>query len=83
MATELARIENSSKSLEMRKLQVDALMRSVDVSKDLYLSARADYLEVLLTQRDALNPHLEIVETQKECQLVNVYLYNSLGGGWK
>jgi hypothetical protein len=36
-----------------------ALNKSIKLFKDNFLSARADYLEVLLTQKDALELKLE------------------------
>jgi outer membrane protein TolC len=36
-----------------------------------------------MTQRDALESKLELVETQKELINASVYVYRDLGGGWK
>ena len=44
--------------------------------------ARADYMEVLLTQRDALESKIELVETKKSQLLAQVNVYRALGGGW-
>ena len=62
---------------------MDALNRSILVSNDLFKSARVDYFEVLMTQRDALESKLELVETQKELINASVFVYRNLGGGWK
>jgi outer membrane protein TolC len=61
---------------------VDALTKSIDISNDLFRSARADYLEVLTTQRDALESKLELVETKKQQMDAVVTIYKALGGGW-
>jgi outer membrane protein TolC len=38
-------------------------------------------MEVLLTQRDALESKMELIETKKEQLKATVYLYKALGGG--
>ena len=62
---------------------MDALTRSIDISTDLFKSARADYFEVLMTQRDALEARLELIETKKQQMNAVVSVYRDLGGGWK
>jgi outer membrane protein TolC len=59
------------------------LTKSIDLSNDLFKSARADYFEVLMTQRDALESKLELIETKKEQLNAMVNIYRDLGGGWK
>ncbi len=44
VSTQLSRISNLEKSYDLKSKQVDALTRSIDVSNDLFRSARADYL---------------------------------------
>ena len=53
------------------------------VSSVLFLSARADYLEVLLTQREALESKIELVETKLKQMMAKINIYKALGGGWK
>jgi NodT family efflux transporter outer membrane factor (OMF) lipoprotein len=83
VSTQLSNIDNLQKSYDLKAKQVDALAKSIDISNDLFRSARADYLEVLLTQRDALESKLELVETKKEQYNALVGLYHDLGGGWQ
>jgi len=83
VSTQLSKIENLGKSYDLKSQQVAALTTSIDVSNDLFRSARADYLEVLMTQRDALEAKLELVETKKEQLTSVVMIYRDLGGGWK
>ncbi len=40
-------------------------------------------MEVLLTQRDALESKFELVETQKQRLNAMVNAYQALGGGWR
>ena len=83
VSNQLSKIENLQKSFSLKTQQVGALDRSISVSNDLFKSARADYFEVLMTQRDALEAKLELVDTQKELINASVYVYRDLGGGWK
>ncbi len=82
VANELLRIDNLNKSYDLKEEQVAALTESIEIINKLFTSARADYMEVLLTQRDALESKLELVETKKEQLLARVDLYKALGGGW-
>lgn len=83
VANELSNLYNLEKSYNLKAKKVEVLNNSIDISSDLFKSARANYLEVLLTQREALDSKIELVETKKE-QLVSVTnLYKALGGGWK
>ena len=81
--TQLANISNLSGSYALKQQQVDTLVKSIDIVNDLFKSARADYFEVLMTQRDALEAQLELVETKKEQFNAVVNIYCALGGGWK
>ncbi|MCP9752623.1 TolC family protein [Ferruginibacter sp. HRS2-29] len=83
VSTQLSRIDNLDKSYALKAKQVDALNRSIEISNDLFRNARADYLEVLMTQRDALDSKLELVETKKQQLNAVVNVYRSLGGGWE
>lgn len=83
VSIQLSKIENLQKGYDLKSQQVDALNRSIDISNDLFKSARVDYFEVLMTQRDALESKLELIETKKEQLNAVVHVYKDLGGGWK
>ena len=83
VATQLSKISNLDKSYNLKSQQVEALKRSIDISNDLFKSARVDYFEVLMTQRDALETTLELVDVKKEQLNSIVHVYRQLGGGWK
>lgn len=83
VSNQLSKISNLEKSYGLKSQQVNALNRSIEVSNDLFKSARADYFEVLMTQRDALESKLELIETKKEQLNAVVNVYRDLGGGWK
>lgn len=82
VANQLSSIGNLQKSYDLKAKQVKALTESIDISNDLFKSARADYFEVLMTQRDALQSKLELIETKKQQLNAVVNIYHALGGGW-
>lgn len=82
VANQLSKISNTEKTFDLKSRQVEALNQSVDISSDLFTSARADYMEVLLTQRDALESKFELIETKMQQMNAMVNIYRALGGGW-
>ncbi len=82
VANQLSMIKNMSKTYDFKSKQVDALNTSVIISNDLFRSARADYMEVLLTQRDALESEFDLIEAKMELMNAKVNIYKALGGGW-
>lgn len=83
VANQLAMIDNLQQSYDLQSKQVDKLRQSIDVSNVLFQSARADYMEVLLTRRDALESQMELIETRLRQMQAVVNVYQALGGGWK
>ena len=83
VANQMAKINNLQQSFEMKSQQVEALTESIAISTRLFRSARADYMEVLLTQRDALESKIDLIENKKQQMNAMVDLYQALGGGWK
>jgi multidrug efflux system outer membrane protein len=82
VANQLSNISNLEKQYDLQTQQVEALTRSIDISTGLFKSARADYMEVLLTQRDALESRFELIETKMQQMNAMVAIYQALGGGW-
>ena len=82
VSNQLSNISNLNRSYDLESKQVQALTESIDISNVLFRSARADYMEVLLTQRDALESKFELVETRKRQMNAMVNIYQALGGGW-
>jgi len=83
VVNQLAKAQNYQQSYETKRQEVDILNQSVDISNNLYRNARADYMEVLLTQREALNEKLALVEIKSKVLEAKVGIYRALGGGWK
>ncbi|SDQ67363.1 TolC family protein [Flagellimonas zhangzhouensis] len=82
VANQLSNIDNLKKSYELKDGQVQALTESIELSTRLFQSARVEYIEVLLAQREALESRMELVETKKDQLLAQVNMYRALGGGW-
>lgn len=82
VSNELSNINNLEQFYNLKNKEVEALTISIDISNDLFKSAKADYLEVLMTQRDALESKLELIEAKKRQFNAVTNIYQALGGGW-
>ncbi|MDC6365047.1 MULTISPECIES: TolC family protein [Flavobacteriaceae] len=82
VANQLSNIDNLKMSYALKEGQVEALTESIELSTKLFRSARVEYIEVLLAQREALESKMELVETKKDQLLAQVTMYRALGGGW-
>ncbi len=83
VSNQVSNIDNLEKNYALKTAQVQALTDSVDVANQLFKSARAEYLEILLTQREALEAKTELIETKQKQVSAMIGLYKALGGGWK
>ena len=83
VTNQLSNINNLEKNYQLKTGQVSALTESVGVANQLFKAARADYLEILLTQREALEAKSELIEVKQKQMSAMVNLYRSLGGGWQ
>lgn len=82
VVNQLSRMENFTRSYETKAREVDILTQSIDISNKLFRSARADYIEVLLTQREALESKIDLIEIKLKQLEAKVNIYKALGGGW-
>ncbi len=82
VTNQLANISNLENSYNLKSQEVQALTQSITISNNLFRSARADYMEVLLTQRDALESRFDLIETKMGQMHATVNIYRALGGGW-
>lgn len=80
---ELARIKRLEESYILKKRQTEILTNSINTSSELYNTGRANYLEVLIAQQNALQAKLELAETRKNQNAAMVNIYKALGGGWQ
>jgi multidrug efflux system outer membrane protein len=80
---QMARVYNLKRTYGLKQKQVKVLAESVEISGILFKAARADYVEVLMTRRDALEAQIELIEIKMELLSSVVELYQALGGGWR
>jgi outer membrane protein, multidrug efflux system len=82
VVNQLSNIGNLQNTYDLKYQEVQALNQSITISNNLFRSARADYMEVLLTQRDALESRFDLIETKMQQMNATVNVYRALGGGW-
>jgi multidrug efflux system outer membrane protein len=82
VANQLSNISNLQKSYDAKLLEVQALNQSIRISNSLFKAVRAEYTEVLFTQRDALESKFDLTETKMQQLNATVNVYRALGGGW-
>ncbi|REC74955.1 TolC family protein [Chryseobacterium elymi] len=83
VANLMSKIKNIDQYYQMKSQETKALNQSIDIANQLFKNSRADYLEVLLNQRDALDAKMELIEAKQKQLSTVVDIYKSLGGGWK
>jgi len=79
----LGSYEWSVEKIAFRKLQLEALVKSVDYTKELLTYGSANYTEVLNAQTSLLSAQLSSVNDHLQQLNAVVSLYRALGGGWK
>ncbi len=81
--TNLGLYESSVQKITLRKQQLEALIKSVDYTKELLTYGSANYTEVLTAQTSLLSAQLSSVNDHLQQLGATVSLYRALGGGWK
>ncbi|HNP32818.1 MAG TPA: TolC family protein, partial [Flavobacterium sp.] len=82
VSNELSNIKNLEQFYDLKNKEVQSLTTAIEASNELFKSSRVDYFEVLMTQRDALESKLELIEAKKEQFNAVTNVYRALGGGW-
>ena len=80
---QMSNINNLNKFYAFKNKEAATLTNSIAIAKDLFKYDRANYLEVLTVQRDALSAKLELVEAKKNQFIATTNVYKALGGGWR
>lgn len=80
---QMSMLDKYSQSFETKSKEVNILNQSTRIANSLFNSARADYVEVLLTQEEALESKMELVEIKLKQIKSKIQIYRALGGGWK
>ena len=77
----MSKVDKYGQSIEIKKQQLESLEASVDSASKLFQNARAEYVEVLLAQRDLQDAKIVIIDTKREQLTAIVNAYQALGGG--
>lgn len=78
----VSKVQNYTKSIEIKKQQLNALVASVDVAGKLFQAARTEYIDVLFAQRDRMDALMVLIQTKQEQLSAIINTYQALGGGW-
>lgn len=79
----LGQYDASVQKIGIRKMQLEALLKSVDYTKELLTYGSATYTEVLNAQTSLLSAQLSSVNDKLQQLDAVVTLYRALGGGWR
>lgn len=74
-------VENYTRSIEIKKQQLDSLEASVVAATNLFQNARVEYMDVLFAQRDLIDAKMVLIDTKKQQLSAVVNTYQALGGG--
>ena len=77
----MTKVENYSKSIEIKKQQLKTLEAAVEFADDLFQNARIEYIDVLFAQRDLRDARVVLIDTKTEQLAAIVNTYQALGGG--
>lgn len=76
-------INITKQMLDNKSNENTLLNQSRLTASDLFNSNKADYLEVLFTQQNVLSSEFELMDLYRNLFTWKIYLYKSLGGGWR
>ena len=75
------KVQNYTRSIELKQEQLAALEASVDIANKLFQAARVEYIDVLFAQRDLLDARMVLIDTKQEQLTAIIDTYQALGGG--
>lgn len=78
----LIAVKTSREQREAQKQQVDALRSALHLANIRYKGGLANYLDVLVAQRNLFDAELSLTSTHRLYLVSIVQLYKALGGGW-
>ncbi len=80
---EMIKIKRLEQMLEYKTKEAEVMTLSIETSSELFKTGRANYMEVLMAQRNSLRSQLELVATKQKQYNAVINIYKALGGGWK
>ena len=79
----LNNIKNTKTMYDYKKEEVGVLKKSTVTSSELFKAGRANYLEIITSQKNTLQAQIELINFYKRQNIAIVDLYRAVGGGWK
>jgi NodT family efflux transporter outer membrane factor (OMF) lipoprotein len=73
----------TDKMIQNKSDEVQKLINARIIASEMFNSNRAQYFEVLISQQNSISAELELMDLTKSLFVWKVFLYKSLGGGWK
>lgn len=83
VSLELSRMEILQRKASLKNAEMQALLEAERAAAELFRAGRADYLETLLVQQNAMHTRMEAIDVRRRQLSASVQLYRTLGGGWK
>lgn len=62
----MSKVKNIDEFYKLKSQENHALEEATGIANQLFKNSRADYLEVLLNQRDALDAKLELIDAKQQ-----------------
>lgn len=79
----LQNIENTKEMYALKQQETEILSKSVITSTELFKAGRAGYLEIIISQKNALQSQIELANYKKRKNTTLINLYRATGGGWQ
>ncbi len=83
VSTEIANLQNLTQMLTFKSQEAEVSANAVITANALFRTGRATYLEVIITQKNALLTQLQLVNLRERRFKAAISLYKALGGGWR
>lgn len=83
VVNEMNRMQNLKNIEDLKSEQNIVLQNSVTTAEELFKRGKAEYLEILFTQKNSLQTQLDLVNIKKQNKQAQINLYKALGGGWR
>ncbi len=74
-------LASAQKMTDLKSEEVKTFKNSITTSRELFKNGKANYLEIVNSQKNYLDSQLELVNLKKQQLQSTVNLYKSLGGG--
>ncbi len=83
VANGITTLDSVAKVVRHRREQKANVEQTVELADVLHRVGRANYLEVLIAQQNALQAELELIDALRSQHLASIHVFRALGGGWR